>query len=140
MRVESREVTARARRDPAAEGRELKRLREVAERQAVLAQLRLEHRSARAGLDARRQRGTIDLEHAVDRRDVDRHHPREAPPVDARLDAADRARSPAERDHRRARAECPLEHRLELGLVPWAGHDVRRLVELAAERPDDVAV
>ena len=63
---------AGAGRDPAAERRVLERLREVAQRQAVLAELRLERRAGRAGLDARRARDLVDLEHAVERAQVDR--------------------------------------------------------------------
>ena len=54
--VEGREVAAGAGRDPAAEGRELERLREVAQGQAVLAELVLERRARRPGLDPRRAR------------------------------------------------------------------------------------
>src|SRR3712207_8556358 len=49
-------LSAGPRRDPATERRELERLREVAERQAVLAELRLERGAERARLDARRAR------------------------------------------------------------------------------------
>ena len=59
VRVERREVAAGARRDPAAERRELERLREVAQRQAVRAQLVLERRarSRRPGSAPRARRG-----------------------------------------------------------------------------------
>ncbi len=52
--VEGREMPAGAGGDPAAQGRELERLREVAQGQAVLAQLVLQLRAGRAGLDQRR--------------------------------------------------------------------------------------
>ena len=65
MRRPGREVPARARGDPAAERRELERLREEAHRQPVLGELLLEPRPGRARLDARRARDRVDLEHAV---------------------------------------------------------------------------
>ena len=102
MRVERREVAAGAGRDPAAERRELERLREVAQRQPVLAELLLEPRAGRAGLDARRARDRVDLEHAVERaagRSTTAPRSRPRP----RLDAADDARAAAVRDRRRAR-------------------------------------
>ena len=63
-----REVPAGARRDPAAERRELERLREVAQRQAVLAELlpRAAGPVAPAWIRAERETG-VDLEHAVER-------------------------------------------------------------------------
>src|SRR5437588_487023 len=70
--VQRREVSARARGDPAAEGRELERLREVPQRQTVLGELLLEVRADRARLDPRRLRDGVDLEHAVERLKVDR--------------------------------------------------------------------
>jgi hypothetical protein len=54
VRIEGREVAAGPRRDPATERRELEGLREVAQREAVLAQLVLEPRARRARLDQRR--------------------------------------------------------------------------------------
>ena len=65
------EVPARARRDPAAERGELERLREVAQGEPVRAELVLEHRPGCAGLDAGRARDGIDVEHAVERPQVD---------------------------------------------------------------------
>ena len=65
-----------ARGDPAAERRELERLRVEAQRQAVRGELLLEPRAGRAGLDARRARDGVDLEHAVQRAQVDRHRAR----------------------------------------------------------------
>ena len=139
VRQQRREVPTGARRDPAAERRELKRLGEVAQRQAVLAQLRLEDRPGGASLDPRGAGDLVDFEHPVERLEVDRDDALEAP-VDDRLDAADDARPAAERDHGGAGAERPLEHRLDVGLVTRAGDDVRRVGEVAAERADDVAI
>ena len=68
VRRPAREVAARARRDPAAERRELERLRVEAQRQPLRAELLLEPRAGRAGLDPRRARDAVDLEHAVEPR------------------------------------------------------------------------
>ena len=101
VRVERREVPAGAGRDPAAERRELERLREVAQRQAVLAQLVLEARAGRAGLDPRRARvrSTSSTRSSRRRSIVDRAGVAVA---DRGLDAADDAGPAAVRDRRRA--------------------------------------
>ena len=139
MREQRREVAAGARRDPAAERRELKRLGEVAQRQAVLAELSLEDRSGGAGLDPRGAGDLVDLEYPIERLEVDGDDALEAA-VDDRLNAPDHARPAAERDHGGAGAERPLEHGLDVSLVTGAGDDVRRVGEVAAERADDVAI
>src|SRR3954451_267377 len=53
--------------------------------QAVLAQLLLQPRPGRAGLDPRRQRDRLDLEHPIPAPPIHRHHPPLPPP---RLDPA----------------------------------------------------
>ena len=73
-----REVPARARRDPAAERRQLEGLRVEAQRQVQRAQLLLERGPGRAGLDQRRARDVVDLQHAVHRAEVERHDAVEA--------------------------------------------------------------
>ena len=112
--VEGREVAAGPGRDPAAEGRVLERLREVAQGQAVLAELVLEHGARRPGLDPRRQRLGVDLEHAVEPAQVEAD---ERPLPEPALDPADDAGPAAERDHRRALRLAPAHHDLDLGLV-----------------------
>ena len=67
-------MTGGARGDPTAKRRELERLREVAQRQAVLAELCLQSRPERAGLDARGARDLVELEYTVQRAEVDRDH------------------------------------------------------------------
>ena len=118
------EVAAGAGRDPAAERRVLERLREVAQRQPVLAQLVLERRPGGAGLDPRRPRDRVDLEHAVQRRrsrvTTGRSPSRgSTPPTDAG--------AAPERDHRRA-GLAQLEHR-STSASSREGDDVRRVVE-----------
>ena len=88
-----REVAAGPGRDPAAERRVLEGLREVAQGQAVLAQLLLQPRARRARLDPRRQRAGVDLQHAVEPAQVDRHR---RPLAQPRLDPADDAGAAAE--------------------------------------------
>ena len=129
-------MPARPGRDPAAERGVLERLREVAQREAVLSELLLERGPGRPRLDARRPRERVDLEHPVERAEVHRHRR----PVAGRLDAADDARAAAVRDRDRARVLAPGEHALEVGLVRRTRDHVRRRVEAAPERPDDVAV
>ena len=107
------EVPGRARGDPAAEGRELEGLRVEAHGQPVGAELLLQARARRAGADARRARDRVDLEHAVQRAEVERHGAVERA-RDARLDAADDARAAAVGDHGDVRVRRPLER----GLAP----------------------
>ena len=87
----------------------------------VLAEPSLQPRTGRAGLDARRQRNRVDLQHTIKGLQVDRHHAREVLAPGARLDTADHARAAPERDHRRAGRDGPLERRAHLGLVPRDG-------------------
>ena len=136
MRQQRGEVAAGAGGDPAAEGRVLERLREVPEREVVLAQLVLEPRAGRARLDPGRARGAVDLEHAVERLHV--HRDRAFEP--ARLDAAHDARAAAVRDHRHVVRARPVEQALELVLVAGMHHGVGWVVELAAEAAHDVAI
>ena len=126
-----REVPARAGRDPAAERRELERLRVEPQRQPVLAELGLEPGTGRARLDARRARDGIDLEHAVERAQVDRDHAR-VPGARNRVDAADHARAAAERHHRHVALAAPVEHRAQLVLRGRERDAVGRVRELAA--------
>ena len=96
---------------------QLERLREEAQRHPVLGELRLEPRAGRAGLDARGARDRVDLEHAVEPPEVERHGARVAA-----------GRAPGRRRRRRScrrrtgttgevRAGGPLEHAQHLGLV-----------------------
>ena len=63
MGVERREMTAAARRDPAAERGIFEALRKMAQREPVRTQLRLQRRAVGAGLDQRGARGLVDLLH-----------------------------------------------------------------------------
>ena len=101
---DGREVAAGAGRDPAAEGRVLERLREVAQGEPVLAELLVERRAEHAGLDPRRARDRIDLEHPVERAEVDAHRAGVGTPRPA-------ARSRRRRWCRRRRGSRPLPHR-----------------------------
>jgi hypothetical protein len=105
----------------------------------VLAELLLQDRSGGAGLDPCRERDGIDLEHAVERLEVDRHHARVllAP---GGLDAPDHACAAAERDHRRADRQRPFEGQREFVLVARVNDDVGRMVEASPERAHHVAV
>src|SRR5436309_1902548 len=101
-------------------------------------ELLLERRTEHAGLDARRARGPIDLEHAVEPREVDRD--RACPPVaDRRLDPADDARAAAVRDGCRPAGGAPVEHGCDVGFGAGEGDDVGRVREVPAQRANDVA-
>ena len=136
--VERREVTAGAGGDPAAQGRELERLWEMAKRQPVLAQLPLEPGPGRARLDPRRKRDRVDLEHARSMRRRSRQTP------------GDRPAGPRRRRRRSCRRRMgttaapsvlrPAQHRLDLGLVARQGDQVRRVREFAPESADDIAI
>ena len=101
------EVAARARGDPAAERRELERLREVAQREPVPAQLVLERRTGarRPGCGPSARPGRPRARGRARRRSM-RHTPVK-PSAERRLDAADDARAAAERDRRRALGPAP---------------------------------
>jgi hypothetical protein len=111
----------------------------VAEGEPAAAQVVLEVGPEHPRLDPRSARDLVDLEHAVEAAEVDRDrsgviltHPR--------LDAADDTRAAAVRDRRDPRVRAPAQDRLELRLVGRPGDQVRRVLELAAEPADDVAV
>jgi hypothetical protein len=133
------EVPARARGDPAAERRELERLRVEAHGHPVLAQLTLELGPGQPRARARRARHGVDLVHAVERRQRQRHGAVEAR-RDARLDPADDARPAADRDDGDVGARRPLQRRLDLALVAREEHGVGRVGDLAAHPVDDVGV
>ena len=105
VRVQRRVVTAGARREPAAERRELERLREVAQREPVRAELVLERGAVHAGLDPRRARLAVDLEHPVERAEVDADRAAVVV-VDVALDAADHRRAAAVGDRRDRVRRC----------------------------------
>ena len=132
MRVERREVSARARRNPAAERRVLEALRVVAQGEAVRGELLLEVRPEGPRLDARRPRRRVHLEHPVHRAEV--HRDRAVPRAPAGpLHAADDARPAAERHDGEPLALAPREHRRDLRLVAREGDHVGRAREVAAE-------
>ena len=140
VRVERREVAAGARGDPAAERRELKRLREVAQRQPVLAELLLEPRAGRAGLDPRRsETGSTSSTRSSALRSI---VTTPAKPLAARPPRRRRRRSCRRRTGSPPRRADSAHSSvgLDLGLGARARDDVRRVVEAPAERAHDVAV
>src|SRR5262249_21231724 len=96
MGQERREMPAGTGRDPAAQRRVLEALREVAERQAMRLELRLERRAENSGLDARSARGAVDLDDAPQAAEIDAERGLVARTIETRLDAADDARAAAE--------------------------------------------
>src|SRR5713226_758527 len=138
MGVERREMAARARRHPPTEGGELERLREMAQRVAVRAQLVFKRGTEYARLDSGRARSTVDFDHLVEIREVDRN----AAAVVAicrRLDAADHARTAAVGRHCHLGAVAPFEDANHVLLVARKGDDVPWIRIMAAESADDIA-
>src|SRR5271155_5897334 len=90
MRVQRREMSARAGRDPSAEGGELERLRKMPNRQAVRLQLRVERGTIHTRLNPRRARDLVDLDDFVQMHEIDRHGPAITVAV-GRLDSTDDA-------------------------------------------------
>ncbi len=111
----------------------------MAQRQAVLGQLRLEAGTGGAGADRCRQGDLVDLEQAIQGAQVDRDGAVVAG-ADIGRDAADDRGAAAEGDRGDAGARAPLEQPLEVLLVARLGDDVGGVLELAAEAADDVAV
>ena len=102
------------------------------------AKLILERRTEHARLDARGARDAIDLEHAIEMREIDRYGARVCI-VARQFDAADHARPAAVRDRRGSRGRAPIEERRDLRLAPRKGHDVGRIRIIAAKGADHVA-
>ena len=100
-------------------------------------ELLLERRSEHARLDAGGARRTVDLEHAVEAREVERDGAAVAV-ADVGLDAADDARPATVWDDRRAGRRGPVEQRPDVVLDAREGDEVRGVRELAAQRAHDV--
>jgi hypothetical protein len=132
-------VAARACGDPAAQRRELEGLRVEAHRQAVGAELLLEARAGRARADARGAGHRIDLEHGVERTEVERQRAVRRC-RHARLDAADDARAAAVWDHGDAGGLRPREHRLDVGLGARACDEIDDVVVAPAQAANHVDV
>ena len=106
--VAGRRLPGGARGHPATQGRVLERLREVAERHALLAEAPLQLRAEQPGVDARGERRAVHVHGRRQPAEVERHHPREA--LAHRLHAAHDARAAAERDHRHAVLRAQPQH------------------------------
>ena len=110
------------RRHPAADGRELERLREVAERQTVRGQLRLRLGPEQPGLERGGQRRAVDVSDPVEAAQVQRDGGREA--VSERLHPADDARAAAEGHERHLLLRAGGQHGAQRVGRGWAGHRV----------------
>ena len=139
MGLQGGEMPAGPGRDPAPERRELERLREVAEGQAVRAQAVLEIRTERAGPDQRRAGDLVDLGDPAQPAEIDRDRAPVAVP-DPRLDAADDAGAAAERNRGEPALGAELEQAPDVVLIAGERDQVGRSLEAAAEAADDVAV
>ena len=139
MGPDGREVTAGAGRDPASKGRELERLRKVAQRQTLLAELlvRAPDPSTRPGSGPPGRPGRPRARGRAPRCRSSPHR---------RSGRRSAARSRRRRSFRRRRGSpphrlgAPFEHRLELGLVAGPRDEVGWVLDLAAEAPDDIAI
>ena len=125
-------------REPAAEARELERLREepqgVPARPELLLQVRPEH----AGLHQRGPAGRVQLEHLVHRAEVEADR-RGVPVADPGLDPTDHRRAAAEGDDGDPGVAAPVEDLGDLGLGGGADHQVRDGVEPSEQGAYDVA-
>ena len=138
MGVQSGEVAARASGQPATERRELERLREEPQRQAVRPQLVLQPRPEHAGLDPGRPTGAVDLEDAVEPAEVEADDAGVVP-VQARLDSADDRTAAPVRDDRDLRPRTPVEHVDHVPLVDRPHHQIGDVAQIAGQVADDVA-
>ena len=105
----------------------------------MLAELVLEPRARGACLDPGGARDIVDLEHPVEAAEVDRHRAGVSI-ADPRLDASDDAGAAAVGDRSQPLVGAPGEHLLDLSFVGGMGDEVRRVLDLAAEAVDHVAV
>ena len=103
-------------------------------------ELSLEARPGGAGLDAGGARDRVDLEHPVERPQVDRDRAGVGLGLQPRLDPAHHAGAAAEGDRRRSGLLAPGQHPLQLRLAGRVGHHVRGMVEAASKRPHQVPV
>ena len=115
-------LAGRARRDPAADGAQLPRLRLVTEGEATPGERRLEGRSGGAGADRGQAAPPVEIAQAGEPGQVHGEHGAVA---DSRRHAADDARPAAERDHRGARLGRIGEEVADLGTVLRASDPVR---------------
>ena len=136
--VERRKVAARASCDPTPQGRELERLREVPEGQAVGLQLRLQLRAQHASLDSRRPRGAVHLQDPVQVSEVDADH--RPGLARRRLDSPDDARPAAVGDGDQTLFTGPIEQGRHVLFAPGQRHPVRGGREISAIGPDHVPV
>ncbi len=125
-------MAARARRDPAAEGRELEALRVVPDGEPVRLQRRLDRGPADPALDASGAARRVDLEHAVEMAQIEADRAGVAV-AHMRLDAADDRGAAAERNDGDLRLARPIEHGGDVDFALRQGHEVGRVGEVARE-------
>ena len=134
-----REVPRRARRDPAAERGELERLREVAQREAVLAERRLERRTGRAApIRAERETGSSSSRPSSAARSIE-IAPFWPGPTSGVTPPTTRGSAPVG-DRGDVLGRAPLEQALDVRLVARVRDEVRRALEAAAEAAHDVQI
>src|SRR5258708_25698930 len=138
MRIERREMAARARRDPSAERRELERLRKMADRQSVRLELRVERRAVHPGLDPRCARNFVNFENFVEMHEIYRDRPAITIVV-GRLDSSDYARSAAVRYRNQPRTIAPFEDPNQIMFITRERDYVDWVWVVASECAADIA-
>ena len=131
LRIDGREMSCGACRDPPAKRGEFPGLKEEAQRQTAGLELSLEMGAQHAGLNARRLRGAIDLHNLVEVLHVDRDGAAIAI-VLRRIDAADHACAAAVRNGRKALVLAPAKQLDDVPFGTGIGHRIRGIPELAA--------
>ncbi len=139
VRVDGSEVTTGASCEPTTERRELERLREVTKREAVLRELRLQHRTGCAGLNTRGERAPLHLDDAIEAPEVKAEHSLVAI-IDIRFDATHHAGASAERNYGNLRSARPVENVVDLRFVRWTRNEIRSGGEVTPEATHHVAV
>lgn len=138
MGVERGEVPTGPGGQPAAERGELERLREVPQRQIRFAQLVFQSGAEYSGLNAGRSADVIDLQHPIERAEVEADRTGEIA-VQPRLHAADHGSAAAERDHGDAGAARPVEHVDDIGLGARTDDEVGRCADVAHQVSHHIA-
>ncbi len=138
VRVERRVVATGSRSDPAAERRQLERLRKVAQREPVRAKGALEGGPVDSRLNAGCAGGAIDFEQAIEMAQVDAYGAVVAVEA-ARLDASDDARSAAVGDGSDVFCRAPSQNGGHVFARARQGHQVGSHRKVTPQGADHVA-
>src|SRR5260370_42522798 len=131
MRVETSEMTARSRRDPAAKGRIFETLRKMPQRDAIRLKLVLQRWAIGPAFNQCGPRYLIHLNNLTEIAQVKCDGRLVAKPMDSRLDTAADARPAPERRQRGADTTGPVHHSGNLCFVAGISDDVGRAIGAA---------